>query len=555
MQYKWTVLTNTTLSIIMSSMNMYIVLISLPTIFRGLNINPFAPGEFVYLLWVLMGYSVVLASILVTLGRVSDMYGRARMYTWGFIVFTAASIALSLIPSGTGNTGLLWLIFLRLVQAVGGGILMVNGIPLLTEAFPPNERGKALGINQISFIIGSFLGLILGGLLSGYDWHLIFVVNVPFALAGMIWSIFKLKREKGVSRVPLDVPGNVSLAVGLIAISLGLTYALMPYGNSQLGWWSPWVISSFVIGVASLIAFVFIERRQVNPLFDLKLFRIKPFTYGTLSLFMNAMARGAIMFLIAIWLQGIYLPLHGISYAQTPFWAGVYMLPMMIGTVILGPIGGMLTDRYGARPFEVAGMVIIALSLYLLTLLPYNFNLLSFELILFVNGLGNGLFSAPNTTSIMNALHPKDRAVGNGMRQTINNIGSTISMALFFTIAITIFTEYVPSQIAMISVQYGLPPQITAFLSSLPATGLLFAAFLGINPSSAIPGNVQNVLPQSVLKMLDSNTFLPSVLGSPFMTGLRYSLYISIALVIVGTVFSAMKGKRYIYEELTSSPP
>ncbi len=553
MQYKWTVLTNTTLSIIMTSMNMYIVLISLPTIFRGLNINPFAPGEFVYLLWVLMGYSVVLASILVTLGRISDRYGRARMYTWGFIVFTAASIALSLIPSNTGNAGLLWIIILRLVQAVGGGILMVNGIPLLTEAFPPNERGKALGINQVSFIIGSFLGLILGGLLSGYDWHLIFVVNVPFALAGMIWSIVKLKREKGTSKMPIDVPGNVALAVGLIAISLGLTYALMPYGNSQLGWGSPWVISSFVIGIVSLIAFSFIERRQQNPLFDLKLFRIKPFTYGIMSLFLNAMARGAIMFLIAIWLQGIYLPLHGISYTQTPFWAGVYMLPMMIGTVILGPIGGMLTDRYGARPFEVAGMIVIALSLYFLTLLPYNFSIVPFELILFVNGLGNGLFSAPNTTSIMNALHPKDRAVGNGMRQTMNNIGSTISMALFFTIAITIFTEYVPSQIATVSAQYGLPSQISGFLSSLPATGLLFAAFLGINPSSAIPASVQDTLPQAVIKMLDSNTFLPSVLGNPFMIGLRYSLYISVAMVAVGAVFSAMKGKRYVYEELVKS--
>ena len=553
MQYKWTVLTNTTLSILMTSMNMYIVLISLPTIFRGLNVNPFAPGEFVYLLWVLMGYSIVLASILVTLGRVSDMFGRARIYTWGFVIFTAASIALSLIPSGTGNAGLLWIIILRMVQAVGGGILMVNGPPLLTEAFPPNERGKALGINQISFIVGSFLGLILGGILAGYDWHLIFVVNVPFALAGMIWSILKLKRESKVEKVPLDLKGNLSLAVGLIAISLGLTYALMPYGSSQLGWGNPWVIASFVVGVIAIAAFVFIEKNQKDPLFDLKLFKIKPFAYGTLSLFLNAMARGAIMFLIAIWLQGIYLPLHGISYTQTPFWAGVYMFPMMLGTVILGPIGGYLTDRYGARPFEVAGMIIIAVSLYLLTLLPYNFNLLTFELILFLNGLGNGLFSAPNTTSILNALSPKDRAVGNGMRQTMNNIGSTISMALFFTIAITIFTEYVPSQIAMVSAQYGLPPQISRFLSSLPATGLLFAAFLGIDPASAIPSAYQDLLPSGVMKLLNSNTFLPEVLGNPFMIGLRYSLYISVVMVAVGAVFSAMKGKRYVYEEVIKS--
>ncbi|MGC9208767.1 MAG: MFS transporter [Nitrososphaeria archaeon] len=549
MQYKYTVLTNTTLSIIMSSMNMFIVMISLPTIFRGLNVNPFAPGEFVYLLWVLMGYSIVLASVLVTLGRISDMYGRTRIYTWGFVIFTAASIALSLIPSGSGNAGLLWLILLRMVQAVGGGILMVNGPPLLTEAFPPSERGKALGINQVSFIVGSFLGLILGGVLSGYDWHLIFVVNVPFALAGMLWSIFRLRREKGVARIPLDVPGNVTLAAGLISISLGLTYALMPYGSSPLGWGNPWVIASFIAGAAFLIAFALVERRQSSPLFDLRLFRIRPFAYGVSSLFMNALARGAIMFLVTIWLQGIYLPLHGISYAQTPFWAGVYMLPMMVGTVIMGPIGGILTDRYGARAFEVAGMAIIAVSLYLLTLLPYNFNLLEFELILFVNGLGNGLYTSPNMTSIMNALHPKDRAVGNGMRQTMNNIGQTLSMALFFTIAITVFTQLVPSEIMSVASQMGLPRQVASFLASVPPTGLLFATFLGINPASALPTAVQDALPPKALSVLNSNTFLPSVLGNPFVVGLRDSIYISLALVIVGALFSAMKGGRYVYEE------
>ncbi len=549
MEYKWTVLTNTTLGIIMSSMNMYIVMISLPTIFRGLNINPFLPGEFIYLLWILMGYSIILASVLVTFGRISDKYGRARVYTWGFIIFTVASVLLSLIPSNTGNFGALLLISFRMIQAVGGGLLMVNSTALLTDAFPPNERGKALGLNQISFVVGSFLGLILGGFLAGYDWHLIFVVNVPFAVAGALWSILKLKRVKGTGNIKFDLLGNVFLASGLLVFSLGLTYALMPYGNSQLGWGNPWVIASFPVSIVLFIAFVLVEMRASDPLFRLSFFKIRPFTYGILALFLNALARGAIMFLVAIWLQGIYLPLHGFSYTQTPFWAGVYMLPMLIGTVIMGPISGMLTDRYGARAFATLGMVIVAASLYALTLLPYNFNLVEFDVILFINGIGNGLFAAPNTTAIMNSLHPRDRSSGNGMRQTFSNIGSTISMAMFFTIAISYFTADLPGAIYSAALQYGLPAFLAKFLSELPPSGLLFAAFLGIDPASAIPQSVAKELPSSILNLLDSHTFLPELLGPTFISALRFSIYISVALVLIGAAFSYMRGGRYVYEE------
>ncbi|MCL4344245.1 MAG: MFS transporter [Nitrososphaerota archaeon] len=552
MEYKWTVLTNTTLGIIMSSMNMYIVLISLPTIFRGLNINPFIPGEFVYLLWILMGYSIILASVLVTFGRISDMYGRARVYTWGFVVFVVSSVLLSVIPSNSGNNGALLLIIFRMIQAVGGGLLMVNSTALLTDAFPANERGRALGLNQISFVIGSFLGLILGGLLAGYDWHLIFIVNIPFAVAGMIWSIFKLKRTHGTGAISLDIAGNATLAAGLLAISLGLTYALMPYGNSSMGWGDPWVIATFPLGALMFIIFILNERKVKAPMFNLSLFKIRAFSYGSMALFLNSLARGAIMFLVAIWLQGIYLPLHGFSYTETPFWAGVYMLPMLVGTVIMGPVGGSLTDKYGARIFATLGMIIIAGSLFTLTLLPYNFNMISFEVILFINGLGNGLFSAPNTTAIMNSLRSLERGAGNGMRQTFNNIGSTISMAMFFTIAITVFTIYLPSHMFSSAISYGLPTQVANFLSNLSPSGLLFAAFLGIDPASALPASLSRELPAKVLTMLDSHVFLPSVLGPTFIIGLRFSIYISVALVLIGAIFSYMRGKKYVIDESSS---
>ena len=549
MQYKYTVLTNTMFGALMASINMNIVMVTLPTIFRGLGIDPFAPGEFTYLLWILMGYSIVLATILVTFGRISDMLGRVRMYTWGFIIFTIASILLSIVPGNTGNTGALLLIVFRMVQAVGGGFLMVNSTALITDAFPVNERGRALGINQVAFIVGSLLGLILGGVLAGFDWHLVFVVNIPFALAGTLWSIFKLKDNTERQKVPMDIWGNVTLALSLILVSLGFTYALEPYGNSQMGWENPWVISSFILGIVFIILFIYFERRTEYPLFNLSLFKIRPFAFGNLSLFLSGLGRGAVMFLVVIWLQGIYLPLHGYSYTETPFWAGVYMLPMMLGMVIFGPIGGALTDKYGARIFATAGMVIIALSLFLLTLLPYNFNLLEFELIMFLNGVGGGLFASPNTTAIMNAVSSRDRASANGMRMTINNISSTISMAIFFSLAITIFSQDLPGAMAEKLSSLNAPPQLISMLSSIPASGILFGAFLGMNPLSGLPPSIIASLPLSLKDALESNTFLPNVIGPSFMQGLTYSIYIALILTVLGAIFSALMGGRYVHEE------
>jgi EmrB/QacA subfamily drug resistance transporter len=537
------------LGALMASINMNIVMVTLPTIFRGLGIDPFAAGEFTYLLWILMGYSIVLATILVTFGRISDMFGRVRMYTLGFIIFTIASILLSIVPGNSGNMGALLLIIFRMVQAVGGGFLMVNSTALITDAFPVNERGKALGINQIAFIVGSLLGLILGGILAGYDWHLVFIVNIPFALAGTFWSIFKLKEKAETQEVPMDIWGNVSLALSLILISLGFTYALEPYGNSQMGWSNPWVIASFIFGSISLIIFIFIERRVKYPLFNLSLFKIRPFAFGNISLFLSGLGRGAVMFLVVIWLQGIYLPLHGYSYTETPFWAGIYMLPMMLGMVIFGPIGGALTDKYGARIFATTGMGIIAISLFLLTLLPYNFNLLEFEIIIFINGVGGGLFASPNTTAIMNAVSSRDRASANGMRMTINNISSTISMAIFFSIAITIFSNDLPSAMATKLASLNAPPQLISMLSQIPASGILFGAFLGMNPLSGLPATVVNSLPISLREVLQSSTFLPNVIGPSFMKGLTYSIYIALILTVAGLIFSALMGGRYVHEE------
>ncbi len=549
MEYKYTVLTNTMLGALMAAINMNIVMITLPAIFKGLGIDPFQSGEFIYLLWILMGYSIVLASILVTFGRISDIFGRTRMYTLGFIIFTVGSVLLSIIPGGTKNTGATILIGFRMIQAVGAGFLMVNSTALLTDAFPGNERGKALGINQISFVVGSLLGLIIGGLLSSFDWHMVFIVNVPFAVAGTLWSIVKLKETAPRQKVGIDFLGNLSLALSLILISLGFTYTLMPYGNQQMGWGSPWVIASFILGTALIFAFIAIERRVKNPLFNLSLFKIKPFAYGNISLFLAAMGRGAIMFLVVIWLQGIYLPLHGFSYSQTPFWAGIYMLPMLLGMVVFGPVGGVLTDKYGARLYATLGMVISAVGLVLLTMVPYNFNVWFFEIILVVIGIGGGLFASPNTTAIMNAVASKDRASANGMRMTINNVASTISMAVFFSITITIFSLKVPGAMYSDAIKIGVPTSIATILAGLPPSGALFGAFLGVSPMSIIPQSLFASIPLGARAALESNSFFPNVIGPSFIIGLDYAIYIALAMSILGAIFSALMGERYVHEE------
>ncbi len=549
MQYKWTVLVNTTLGGLMGSINMTIVLISLPTIFRGLNIDPTAPGEFIMLLWVMMGYSIVLATLLVTFGRLSDIYGRTRLYTLGFVIFTLGSILLSIIPDNSGNRGAELLIGFRMIQAIGGGLLMVNSTALITDAFGSTERGRALGINQISFIAGSLIGLIAGGLLASSNWHLVFIVNIPFAIAGSLWSVVKLKQSSKRIKVPMDVAGNLGLGGGLVLISLGFTYALVPYGSSSMGWGNPWVLSAFIVGSILLILFVFIEIKVKYPLFDLRLFKIRAFNYGNFANFVSSLGRGAIMFLVIIWLQGIYLPLHGFSYSSTPFWAGIYLLPMMVGFIVLGPIGGMLTDRYGARVFATAGMIITSISLYLLTLLPYNFSVWQFELILLLNGIGSGLFAAPNTTAVMNSLPEESRGAGSGMRTTFNNIGQTISMAIFFSIAITVFTQKLPSSLFSTSLSIGLPTSIAAAISKIPPSGALFAAFLGVNPAASFPTSMLSLIPPASLKSLMSLTFFPNAIGPSFMTGLKDSLYVAIVMTLVGAILSALSGGRYVHGE------
>jgi MFS family permease len=339
--YKWTALTNTTLGVFMASLDGSIVIISLPAIFRGISLDPLQPGNIGFLLWVLMGYMMCTAVLVVTFGRLGDMFGRVRMYNAGFAIFTLASIALSLTP-GTGANAAIYLIVMRVVQGVGGALLMANAVAIITDAFSAKERGLAMGISNVAALAGSFIGLIAGGLLADIDWRLIFWINVPIGIFGTVWAYWKL-RDTGVQKKEsIDWWGNITFAVGLIAILLGITYGIQPYGTHVMGWTSPLVLILLIGGLVLLGVFIFIEHRVKSPLFNLRLFSIRAFSAGNIAGLLAAIGRGGLQFMLIIWLQGIWLPLHGYSFESTPLWAGIYMLPLTLGFLIAGPASGWL---------------------------------------------------------------------------------------------------------------------------------------------------------------------------------------------------------------------
>jgi MFS family permease len=549
-RYKWVALSNTTLGMLLATINSSIVIISLPAIFRGIRLNPLEPGNVSYLLWILMGYMLVVAVLVVTLGRLGDMLGRVKIYNAGFAVFTAGTILLAFDPF-SGGGGALWLIVWRVVQGIGGAMLMANSAAILTDAFPSSQRGMAMGTNQVAAIAGSFLGLIAGGLLSEVNWRLTFFVSAPIGVLGTIWSYRSLRETSVRSTVRLDWLGNISFAVGLTALLAGITYGIQPYGGHTQGWTNPWVLTGLIGGVATLIAFCVIESRVAEPMFHLGLFRIRAFATGNAAGLLTAIARGGMQFMLIIWLQGIWLPLHGYDFEATPLWAGIYLLPMTLGFLVAGPVSGWLSDRHGARAFASGGAILAALSFLGMLLIPTNFGYGWFALLIFLNGVGFGLFQAPNSTAIMNSVPAGQRGAASGMAATFMNAGMVLSIGVFFSLMVAGLSNSLPQTLTTGLTSHGVPPNVAQQVGGLPPVGTLFAAFLGYNPIQNLlqPSGTLDRLPAADAHVLTGHSYFPQLISGPFHQGLVIVFGLAIAMSLGAALASLLRGRRFIHQD------
>ena len=551
--YKWIALSNTTLAVLLATLDASITLIAMPDIFRGIKLNPLQSGNSFYLLWMVLGYLIVSSVLIVSLGRLGDMYGRVKIYRLGYVIYTVASLALT-VDWMTGAAGATYLIVLRLFQGVGGAFLLANSAAILTDAFPSNQRGMALGINNIVGVSGMFVGLVLGGLLAPIDWRLVFLISVPVGLFGTVWAYLRLRELSEPHKARIDWAGNVTFALGLILIMVSITYGIRPWEGHATGWESPRVLALLGSGLLCLIAFGVVERRAPDPMFRLPLLRIRAFTFGTLSTFLSSVARGGLMFMLIIWLQGIWLPQHGVNFTETPLRAGLCMLPLTIGMLISGPTSGYLSDRFGARPFATGGMIGVAISFVLLWLLPTDFSYPEFAAVLAFNGICMGLFASPNRAAVMNSLPPAERGVGGGMNQTFQNSAQVLSVGIFFSLMIAGLASSLPHTLASGLEAHGVSRAAAQAAGHAPPVSVLFAAFLGFNPIRSLAGhNVLAGLSAHNQAVLTGRSFFPQLISDPFRAGLHAAFAFAIIACLVAAAASLMRGGMFHYGDATVS--
>jgi MFS family permease len=552
--YKWIALSNTTLAVLLATLDLSITLIAMPDIFRGIKLDPLVPSNSFYLLWMILGYMIVGSVLIVSLGRLGDMFGRVRIYNLGFVIYTVASLLLS-IDWLTGTIAADYLIVFRIVQGIGGACLMANAAAIITDAFPENQRGMALGINNIVGVSGMFVGLVLGGLLAPVSWRLVFLISVPVGLFGTVWAYLKLREVNEPRRARVDWWGNVTFAAGLICLMVAVTYGIRPSGGHSTGWTAPHTIGLLAVGVILLATFLMIERRVSDPMFRLPLFRIRAFTFGTLSTFLSAVARGGLMFMLIIWLQGIWLPLHGYNFSDTPLWAGIYILPLTVGMLVSGPLSGYLSDRFGARGFASGGMIGAALSFGLLMLLPIDFSYPVFAAVLAFNGISMGMFASPNRAAVMNSLPRGDRGAGGGMNQTFQNSAQVISVGIFFTLMVLGLSRSLPSALSSGLRAHGVAAAAAHHAASLPPISVLFAAFLGYNPIQHLVGaHALAAVGAHGQALLMGRSFFPHLISSPFQAGLRETFVFSIVACLIAAAASLLRGGRYYAQAHQTAP-
>ena len=542
LDYKWIALLNATLAVLLATLDGSITIIAMPDIFRGIHLDPLVPANSFYLLWMILGYLVVTSVLIVSLGRLGDMVGRVRIFNLGFVIYTVASLLLA-VDWLDGRAGATYLIVFRIVQGIGGACLLANAAAIITDAFPSHQRGMALGINNIVGVSGTFIGLVLGGILAPIDWRLVFLISVPVGIFGTVWAYMKLRELSTPRPAPIDWPGNVTFALGLILVMTAVTYGIRPAGGHPVGWGSARVLTLLAGALVSLSAFVVIELRSAHPMFRLSLFRIRAFTFGTLSTFLSSIARGGLMFMLIIWLQGIWLPQHGYSFTETPLWAGIYMLPLTVGLLAAGPVSGYLSDRFGARPFATAGMLLTAVGFGLLLLLPTDFSYISFSLILLLIGISMGLFASPNRAAVMNSLPREDRGAGGAMNQTFQNSAQVLSIGVFFTLLIVGLASSLPRTMSAGLQAHGVSAAGAHEAAALPPVSILFAAFLGYNPIEHLLGpHVLAGVSAHDHALLTGHTFFPTLISGPFRDGLHAAFLFAIVACLIAAAASLMRG-------------
>jgi MFS family permease len=552
--YKWIALSNVNLAVILATLDASITLIAMPDIFRGIHLNPLLPENSFYLLWMILGFLVVSSVLVVSVGRLGDLFGRVRMYNLGFVVYTVASLFLT-IDWMHGRAGADWLIVFRIVQGVGAAFLLGQSSAILTDAFPPDQRGLALGLTNVIGISGQFIGLVLGGILAPIDWRLVFLISVPFGAAGTVWSYLKLRETSTPQRAPIDWLGNLTFAAGLVLVMIGVTYGIRPHGSSSMGWTSPTVDAFLAGGAALLVAFVAIELTVAHPMFRLPLFRIRAYTFGVLSSFLSAIARGGLMFMLIIWLQGIWLPAHGFDFHRTPLWAGIYMLPLTIGFLVAGPAAGYLSDRHGSRELATGGMIACSVAFVLLAVLPIDFAYPLFAAILLLMGLSMGAFASPNRAGVMNSLPPAHRGAGGGMNQTFQNSAQVLSIGIFFTLMIVGLSTTLPHTLTSGLEAHGVPAATATQAGHLPPVAVLFATFLGYNPIKQLVGpHVLAHLSHADQAALGGRSFFPDLIAGPFRSGLHHAFAFAVVACLIAAAASWSRGGRVDHPAAVAEP-
>jgi len=485
MQYKWTVLTVTTVGVLMSGIDGRIVIVGLPTVAAALH----ADAE--QAIWFTQAYTIGSTIALLFIGRVSDMFGRVKVYSIGFAIFTVGSLLTA--SSGDPNA----FIAARIFQGLGSAALFANSAAIIADGFPANQLGTALGINMIAFRAGAVGGLTLSGLiLAVLDWRFLFYINLPVGIFGTLWAYWRLhevgRRER---TVPMDWSGFISFTVFITSLMLSLTFAA--YGSVDLSV----VLGLGLVAAAALVAFVRVERRTDYPLLDLRLLRIREFTGGCLAQMINSMAWGAFLLAISLYLQLV----QGLS----PLQAGVALLPFDFGFLVAGPLSGHFSDRYGPLPFTATGLMVISGSLFFFSQVAVNTPYINIAALLVLGGLGTGLFASPNMSSIMGSVPAKRRAVASALRATFFNVGYTLSI----NAVILLMTLKVPYSLLTNMISSLTPTALSLSQRSAFSGGLNFVylVLFFINTLALIPSLLRGKRVPPTVETDDSSASAPSI--------------------------------------------